>query len=215
MRAYQKGLAAERSGKLPDASKDFAKAVEIYPKYVYAWFQLGLVLQKQHLNDQARDAFRQAANLDPKFLLPFMELASLAFAEKNWPEVLKFTGHILELDPVNQTNVTGYILDLDPLNCSEAYFYDAVAHYELHQIDQAEKSALKAKHVDLLTRFPQLHVLLAEIFAQKQNYPEAIDELQTYLALVPTASEADYLRQKLAKLEKLNDGTAAGDKVQQ
>ena len=215
VRAYQKGLAAERNGKLPDASKDFDKAVKIYPKYVYAWFQLGLVLQKQKLNDPARNAFLQAANLDPKFLLPFMELASLAFAEHNWPEVLKFTGHILDLDPVNKTNVTEYILDLDPLNCMEAYFYDAVAHYELHQIDQAEKSALKAKHVDLLTRFPQLHVLLAEIFAQKQNYPEAIDELQTYLALVPTASEADYLRQKLAKLEQLNDGAASGEKVQQ
>jgi tetratricopeptide (TPR) repeat protein len=105
---------------------------------------------------------------------------------------------------LNHVDVTGYyIADLDPLNCTEAYFYNAVANYKLNKIEAAEKSGLKAEHVDLLTRFPQLHLLLAEIFARKNDYATAISEVQTYLELAPHAKNADQAREQLAKLEKL------------
>lgn len=50
-KAYEKGLEAEKKGKLADARSYFEKAVEIYPKHANAWFQLGAVLQKQNLKD--------------------------------------------------------------------------------------------------------------------------------------------------------------------
>lgn len=215
VKAYEKGVASDKSGKFADASRHFEQAVKIYPKYTSAWFQLGLAYQKQKQVEEARVAFLQSTTIDTKFLPPYLSLASIAFNEKNWKDVLTFTSHILDLDPLNHTNVTGYILDLDPLNCTEAYFYNAVANYKLNHIDQAEKSALKAEHVDLMTHFPQLHVLLAEIFAQKNNYPGAITELQMYLDLVPNAKQDDYLRQKLAKLEQLNDAASNGAKTDQ
>lgn len=215
VKAYEKGVASDKSGKLADASRYFEQAVKIYPKYTSAWFQLGLTYQKQKQAEEARAAFLQSTTIDTKFLPPYLSLASIAFNEKNWKDVLSFTNHILDLDPLNHTNVTGYILDLDPLNCTEAYFYNAVANYKLNHIDQAEKSALKAEHVDLMTHFPQLHLLLAEIFAQKNNYPGALTELQMYLDLVPTAKQDDYLRQKLAKLEQLNDAASNGAKTDQ
>ncbi|PYU05840.1 MAG: hypothetical protein DMG34_07350 [Acidobacteria bacterium] len=37
-RAYEKGIEAEKHGKLADARQSFEKAVEIYPKYTNAWF---------------------------------------------------------------------------------------------------------------------------------------------------------------------------------
>lgn len=215
LKAYEKGLAAAKKGKSEEAVKHFEQAVKIYPKYPSAWFQLGLAYQTQKQTDEARAAFLQATNVDTKFLPPYLSLASLAFEAQNWPEVLTFTNHILDLDPLNHTNVTGYILDLDPMNCTEAYFYNALANYRLNHIDQAEKSALKAEHVDLITHFPQLHVLLAEIFAEKNNYPGAITELRMYLDLVPNAKEDEYLRQKLAKLEKLNDAASTSEKTNQ
>jgi tetratricopeptide (TPR) repeat protein len=215
LKAYEKGMAATKKDKFDEASQHFAQAVKIYPKYTVAWFQLGLAYQKQKQVEEARAAFLQSTTIDTKFLPPYLSLASMAFEEQNWKDALTFTNHILDLDPLNHTNVTGYILDLDPLNCTEAYFYNAVANYKLKHIDQAEKSALKAEHVDLMTHFPQLHVLLAEIFAQKNNYPGAITELQMYLDLVPNAKQDDYLRQKLAKLEQLNDAASNGGKTDQ
>jgi tetratricopeptide repeat protein len=212
-RAYEKGLDAERHGKLANAHKYFEMAVQIYPKFTNAWFQLGAVLEKENLKDAARTAYTRATTLDAKFLPPYLSLASMAYGEENWTDVLSFTGHILDLDPLNHAAITGYIVDLDPLNCAEAYFYNAMANYKLNKIEDAERSALKAEHyVDLRTRFPQLHLLLAEIFARKNDYPTAISELQSYLELAPHANNADQVRAELAKLEKLNDSVSAGEK---
>jgi Tetratricopeptide repeat len=203
-RAYEKGLQAERNGKLADARKYFETAVEIYPSFANAWFQLGTILQKENQKDAARKAYTQATTLDTRFLLPYLSLASMAYETGNWTDVLNLTGHILDLDPLNHAAVTGYILDLDPLNYADAYFYNAVANYKLNKIEDAEKSGLKAEHLDLRTHFPQLHLLLAEIFTRKNNYALAIEEIQTYLALAPHAKGADQAREQLGKLEKLN-----------
>jgi hypothetical protein len=214
-RAYEKGLQAERNGKLADARKYFETSVRIYPSFADAWFQLGTVLQKENEKDAARKAYTQATTIDTRFLPPYLSLASMAYQTGNWTEVLNLTGHILDLDPFNQAAVTNYILDLDPLNYGDAYFYNAVANYKLNKIAEAEKSCLKAEHLDLRTHFPQLHLLLAEIFALKNNYAVAIAETQTYLALAPNAKDADQVREQLAKWEKLNGSVSTSEKPDQ
>ena len=214
-KAYEKGLHAERDGKLADARKYFETAVQLYPSSANAWFQLGIVLQKQDEKDAARKAYTQATTLDTRFLPPYLSLAAMAYQTENWTEVLDLTGHILDLDPLNHVAVTTYILDLDPLNYAGAYFYNAVANYKLNKFEDAEKSALKAEHLDMLTHFPQLHLLLAEIFARKDNYAVAIAQIQTYLALAPHAKDADQAREQLAKLEKLNASMPTSEKPHQ
>src|SRR6266446_2804236 len=199
-RAYEKGLQAEKNGKLADARKYFETAVEIYPSFADAWFQLGSVLQKENQKEAARKAYTQATTLDTKFVPPYLSLASMAYQAGNWTEVLNLTGHILDLDPLNQAG---------------AYFYNAVANYKLNRIEDAEKSGLKAEHLDLRTRFPQLHLLLAEIFARKNNYAMAISEIQTYLELAPHAKDADQVREQLANLEKLNGSVSTSEKPNQ
>src|SRR6202165_2039295 len=214
-RAYEKGLEAERKGRLADARQYFEKAVEIYPKYANAWFQLGAVLQNLAPKESARTAYTHATTIDTKFLPPYLSLASMAYEAENWTEVLNFTGHILDLDPLSCADVTGYILDLDPLNYAEAYFYDAIANYKLNKIEAAEKSALKAERAGLRTHFPQVHLLLAEIFARKNNFATAISEMQTYLELAPHAKNADQAREQLAKWEKLNGSVSSSEKTDQ
>ena len=200
--AYEKGVDAEKNGKLLDARQYFEKAVKIYPKYTSAWFRLGTVMLKQDQKDEARAAFIQATKIDSKFLPPYLSLSFLACQVENWPEVLRLTGHILASDALNYAHVPGYILDLDPLDYAEAYFYNAEANFRLNHMQEAEKSGLKAEHLDVRPRFPQLHLLLAEIFAQKNDYATAVSELQTYLDLVPHARDADQIRAQMAKLEK-------------
>jgi tetratricopeptide (TPR) repeat protein len=214
-RAYEKGLEAERNGKLANARKYFEQAVEIYSRYANAWFQLGTVLQRENQNDAARRAYTQATTIDTKFLLPYLSLASMAYETGNWTEVLNLTGHILDLDPLNHAAVSSYILDLDPLNYADAYFYNTVANYKLNKIEDAEKSGLKAEHLDLHNHFPQLHLFLAEIFARKKNYALSIEEMQTYLTVAPHAEDADEVRQQLAKLEKLNGSVSTTEKPDQ
>ena len=196
-KAYEKGLEAERNGKLDDARKYFEKAVEIYPRHANAWFQLGTVLQKENQKDAARTAYTQATTADSRFLPPYLLLASMAGEAENWTEVLSLTVHIL---------------DSDPLNYPDAYFYNSIANYRLKKIEDAEKSGLKAERLDLRNRFPQLHLLLAEIFVQKNNYATAISEMQTYLRLAPNAKNADQVRERVTKFEKLNAAASTSEK---
>ena len=72
------------------------------------------------------------------------------------------------------------------------------------QIDAAEKSASKAEHVDLMTKFPQVHLLMARIDTDKGNYAGAISEIHTYMELVPGSKDVEPLRAKLTQLEELN-----------
>lgn len=208
--AYQKGLDAQTGGKLTNARKYFERAVALYPTYAHAWFQLGLVLEKQNERDAARTAYTRATTANASFLPPYLSLALMALEAENWSEVLHFTGPILALDPFK--DLTGYTMELDAYNSADAYFYNAVANYRLHNFADAERSALKAEH--LLARSPQLHLLLGRIFARKNDYPQAISEIQMYLDMVPNAEDADRVRQWLAGLRKRNDSSSPTDKDQ-
>jgi tetratricopeptide (TPR) repeat protein len=214
-KAYEKGLQAESNGKLADAQKNFERAVEIYPSSANAWFRLGIVLQKENQKDAARKAYTQATTVDTRFLPPYLSLASMAYDTGNWTEVLDLTNHILDLDPLSHTAANTYILDLDPVNYAAAYFYNAVANYRLNKLEDAEKSGLKAEHLDMRSHFPQVRLLLAEIYARKNNYALAIGEIQTYLALAPQAKDADRVRERLAEFEKLNGSVSTSEKPDQ
>jgi len=214
-RAYEKGLEAERNGRLADARQYFEKAVEIYPKYANAWFQLGVVLQNLAQKESARAAYTHATTIDRKFLPPYLSLASMAYEAEDWTQVLNLTNQVLDLDPLKYAHVTGFILDLDPQDYAKAYFYNSAANYKLNKIEDAERSGLKAERLDVRPRFPQLHLLLAEIFARKNNYATAISETKIYLELSPHAKNADQVREWLAKLEKLNGPVSSSEKTDQ
>jgi outer membrane protein assembly factor BamD (BamD/ComL family) len=211
-KAYERGLDADRKANLAGARKYFETAVNIYPRYTIAWFQLGNVLQKQNQKEPARAAFTRATAIDDRFLPPYLALSSMAYVEGNWPALLALTNHILDLDPLNRAAVTAFIVDLDPVNCADAYFYNAAANFELNKLEAAEKSALKAEHIALPAHFPQVHLLLAEIFARKNDNATAIVEMQTYLEMAPQAPNADQVRARLAKLRKLNGSANAAEK---
>ncbi|MDP9337568.1 MAG: tetratricopeptide repeat protein, partial [Acidobacteriota bacterium] len=200
--AYEKGVDAQRKGKPANARKYFEKAVEIYPAYTNAWFQLGTILEKAQQQDEARTAFTKATSIDSRFLPPYLSLASMAYAGQNWTDVLSYTNHILDVDPLS--HMPGYVLDMDSASYTQACFYNALANYRLNRLAEAEKSGMKTVHMDLETHFPQVHLLLAEIFEKKNDYNTAIVEIRTYLEYVPHGKNAEQVRERLAQLEKVN-----------
>ena len=208
-KAYEKGLAAKKASNLRVAHQSFEKAVAIYPKFANAWFQLGGVLEQENQIAAARNAYVQASAADTKFLPPYLALSNLAFRNQDWNELLQLTNHILELDPLNYARVKGYILDLDSFDYAEAYFYNSVANFNLDRIDAAEKSARKAANLDVRPRFPQIHLLLAEIYARKMDTPSAITEFRIYLDLAPNAANVAQVRERLLSLQASATGPLA------
>ena len=157
-KAFDKGRDLLKKDKDPEAEKEFDKAVQIYPKYSTAWFQLGLLKEKQNDSAGARKDYAQALAADPKFLNPYHQRAGISFKEKNWQEV---------------SDTTKRLVSLDPVDYPDAYFYNAVANYYLKNFDEAEKSAREAQKLDAAAhRMPQVRARLLEArcLAEKQDY---------------------------------------------
>ena len=186
-KAYEKGLETLKKNKPDDAQKDFQKAVDIYPKYASAWFQLGLVYQEKKRLDEARKAYGSALAADAKFVSPYMQLAEMSAQEQKWQDVADTTDRVLKLNAIS---------------FPRAYFFNAVANYELHKLDPAEKNALEAQKLDTGHQFPQIEHLLGVILAEKRDFKGAAASFKSYLALVPTAKDADTVRKQLAEVEK-------------
>jgi tetratricopeptide repeat protein len=77
-RDYEKGLESAKKGKPDDAQKNFEKAVEIYPKYAAAWYELGKTYEQRDHRDQARNAYNQSLTADSKYINPYERLYMMA-----------------------------------------------------------------------------------------------------------------------------------------
>jgi tetratricopeptide (TPR) repeat protein len=189
-KAYEKGLDLAKKQKWPDAEREFTKAVEAYPKYAVAWYELGRVHQQLKKLDEANRAHAEAIKIDSKFINPYGQLVVIAVVQQKWEDVALYTSQLLKLNPY-----------LAP----EIYFYSAVANYNLHKLEVAEGHARQAAKLDAQHKTPRINHLLGLILAQKQDYKDAAENMRIYLKFSPDASDAAEVKQMLSEVEKADD----------
>jgi tetratricopeptide (TPR) repeat protein len=193
-KAYEKGLEANKKKKWGDAQTSFEKAVEAYPKYADAWYELGMLDAGQGKMDMARSYFDKAIECDPKFVQPYLQISILELQASSWRGL---------------ADVTDKVVKLDPFAYPQAFYFNAVANYNLHHWDAAEKSALAAERLDTRHAIPQVSHLLGLILTLKKDYAGAAERFKTYLKVAPEAKDADKVRAQLAEVEKVTAATAA------
>ena len=98
-KAYEKGLDYAKAQKWADAEREFARAVQIYPNYAIAWFELGKVQQRLNRNEEASSAYRQALQIDPKFASPYAPLITLQMNQQKWEDVARNFSELTKLAP--------------------------------------------------------------------------------------------------------------------
>lgn len=185
MKAFEKAR-AEWLAQDPDgAEKNLKKAVQLYPTFAQAWLQLGKI-QEASEPQAARDSFSKAMAADPKFVLPYEQLAALAVQQEKWQDALDNTTHALELDPAGTPQL---------------WYYDALAKFQLGKTDEAHISASKALAIDPRHTVPNTEQLLAVILARKADYAGAVQHLKNCLTYLPAGPQADLVKQQLAQLE--------------
>ena len=186
-KAYEKGLNALKKQKLDDAENEFQKAVDIYPKYAVAWYELGRVQERQKKMDEARKSYQQALAADSKYVSPYEGLAEIAVHEQKWQDAKESTSRLLGLNPVD---------------FPQAWFYNAVANYEMKDYAEAEKSAREGLKADSDHMVPRMNQLLAVLLAGKQDYAGAAQYLREYLKIAPNGPEAETVKKQLATVEQ-------------
>jgi tetratricopeptide (TPR) repeat protein len=184
---YQKGCGSYKDRHFGQAEQHLRKAIDEYPQYAAAWVVLGQVLDAQHKRDDARQACSKAVTLDPTYVAPYLCLAEFSATEADWKQVSSLAERAIALDPVNNPYCLYYIADAD---------------VHLDRLSPAESSALAAVHLDTWHRLPQLHLLLAQIYAAKGDTYAEVAQLREYLKVAPNSGDAAGARDTLAQLQQ-------------
>ena len=187
-KAFEKARNAAKKQKWEEAEKEFQKAVDVYPKYAAAWFQLGLVQQELKNDEGARKSYAQALAADSKFVSPYQQLAMMAAHEQKWQEVIDDTDRLLRLNPVD---------------FPQAWLFNSLGNYYLKNLDAAEKSAREGISHDAAHHFATMNHVLGVILAQKQDYAGAAEQLRDYIHFAPNANDIDQVKQQLSEVEKV------------
>jgi tetratricopeptide (TPR) repeat protein len=192
-KAYDRGLEALHKGKIPDAEKDFEKAVSIYPQYANAWLDLAKARLQTRQLEPARTAFQKTIEADDKMVEAHAQLGMLDAQQGQWADAAK------QLDTA---------LRLDPVDYPKAWFMDAVANFNLKNFDAAEKSGSQAVKLDSAHSNPEADRLLGLIRASKGDYPGALDELAIYLKYAPEGPPAEQVKKQIAQIQALQSQPA-------
>jgi tetratricopeptide (TPR) repeat protein len=187
-KAYSKGLDEAKKQKWPEAQAQFEKAVQLYPRYAAAWFELGNVFGHESNADQARKAYGQALEADRKFLKPYLPLAVMALQENNWQAVADTTDALTRLDPVDYP---------------QAFLFNALANLNLRNFDAAEQGARQALKLDTEHRFPRSAYVLGLVLANKHDYDAALPLLKEFIQRAPKAPDAGAVRKQIGDIESL------------
>jgi tetratricopeptide (TPR) repeat protein len=194
-KAYEQGLSLDKKNKLDEATTQLQKSVTLYPRFALAWCELGKVQLAQGRNEDARKSFEQSIAADSKYVLPYVEISRLELNAHKWQEL---------------ADTSEKATRLDPFNYPDAFFWNAVANYNLHNVAAAEESARRAQKLDSRHHIPQLSNLMALILEQRNDYFAAAEQVRDYLKFAPQAQDAPAARARLEELEKLAKASPSG-----
>jgi tetratricopeptide (TPR) repeat protein len=186
--AFEKGRKALSENKFEEAVKQLDKATAKYPQFAAAWSLLGDIHQQQDQFDKASEEYKRALAADPQYVNPLYGLALISAQQKKWHDVADYSAQVI--------NLNAYAFP-------SAYFYNAAANYNVGKFDVAEESARKYK-AGGDRKHPEVSLLLGSVLARKENYSGAAQQLRDYLAMVPTAPNANELQAKITQYDQLS-----------
>ena len=188
-KAFDKGQEDVHKNKPEEAEKQFGKAVEEYPKFAVAWFELGRLQLLRGAVPDARNSFQKSIDADSKYVNPYESLARLAARDRNWKDCADITDRVIRLNPVD---------------FPEAYFMNALAKVNLLQYDAAEKSAGEfVRMVKPADRNPIIYQILGLISAEKQDWAQAVSNLRQFIAAAPQGADLTQAKRQLAEAERM------------
>ena len=193
-KALEKAYEQEKNNKWNAAKTSLQKAVQIYPNYAVAWFELGRVQFLQKDREGAIHSFLQSVAIDPKFPSPYLGLMQIASQGQQWKAL---------------ADVTAKVISLDSAASPEVWFFNGVGNYNLNQLDQAEKSAREGLKLDGGHHFPKLEYLLGIVLEEQKDYAGANEHMQAYLHLISDPREVEGAQKELAEIARLSTMAAA------
>lgn len=162
--------------------------VQAAPKFAAGWTALGMCAQRLHKPAEARPALERAMDLDPKVLPTIYMLANADFDLKDWEAASATSQTLLQAD-------THHIF-------LEAYIINAIARYELNDLDGSISSIREVIQLDKREELPRSEYILGTIEEARREYAAAAVHMRAYLDNHPHTKDASAVRDRIANLGK-------------
>ncbi len=183
---FSKGCISSQKMKLEESEQHLRRAIDKFKDYPAAWVMLGVVLDEQHKEQEARDACSQVPTIDAKYFPAYLCLAEFSARNQEWQRLLDLANVALSINPEND----GY-----------ARYYRAMASFYLNNLVDAQKDALQASEIDLNHNYLPLYFLLAQIYAAQGDKVAAAAQLRLALKNHNDPKLEEIAKNYLAKLE--------------
>jgi Flp pilus assembly protein TadD len=177
--AYKKAMGSVGAKKFDNAISELQQAISIYPEYVRAYSDLGVIFMKLDRLDEAAVAFRKATEISKRFFYPRMNLGVVLNRQEKFKEAVEI------LAPLYEEN-------RGMLEVRLAY---ANALSGAGQIVEAEKIYLPILQLKDLPPATEatVHFKIGFGLNRQRKFAEAVSAFDKALALNPNMSNAHML----------------------
>ncbi len=182
---YEKAskLAGEKD--IQGAIKELKLAVSEYPPFVSAHNQLGVLYLRLNEFDRAEEAFKAAIKINPDAYEPLLNRGIALYRLGKFKDAETTFRKTLKVKP----------------DSSVSHYYLGRTFNKLGRNEEAETSLLACLKMNP-NDFKEAHRVLAAIYLDRGALPRVIEELETYLKVVPTAPDADNLRKVIEQSKR-------------
>jgi len=169
---------------LPEAASQLQAAVNGSPKFAVGWHALGVIQENEQDLTAARDSYQHAIDADPKMFAAYVTLTRASLKAKDWTGAGKTADALIKVD----TKKT----------FAEIYLHQAVARYQLKDLDGATASVQDA----IKLKIPRAEYVLGRILEAKGDAAGAREHMSKYLDAEKNAPDADAIRKHIEMIGK-------------
>lgn len=177
------------------ANQEWKKALErlkqalaLYPNYVQAYNNLGVVYGRMGDRDAERTALQRAVSLNDHFAPAWLNLGRMAIVDRDFRSAEGFLDKASALTPADSQT----LLILANVQLLNLRYDDAIATcHKVHRLGEDSHSLV--------------HFIAARALEHESRLPDAEEQLHTFLQEEPTGVRADAARKELATLKRHAD----------
>jgi tetratricopeptide (TPR) repeat protein len=183
---YQKAHEQLEKGKLDEAKKHLAKALELCANYADALTLRGVLKLEQQDAQGAITDLDQAIKADSNYAMAYMVLGSALNMQSKFDEAIRALQHGESLAPDSwQAH----------FEMGKAYIGKADYPSALRHLERAENM--------VPSEYPIINLLRAQALFSMKQYPEAMSALQAYLQKEPQGVNSEQAHRMLAQAQSL------------
>lgn len=187
---YTKAVELAKAVDHKGAIEQLQLATREFPNFMLAFNEMGVEYLRLNECEKAEESFRAALKIEPEAFLPLMNRGIVLVLLNRFGEAEPVLRNVLK---IKEQSAVGHY-----------YLGRAVAN--LGRFDEAEKELVSSVTLGG-DEMKEAHRFLAIIYSSRGDKKHALAELETYLRLVPTAPDAERLRQLILKLKGVDAPT--------